>query len=174
MILTDVLALYGASLSTIIAAWNYRNTRPQVRVRLVFALETIQGEPQHGIGISIQNVSARTVHISNVSFLFPFGKSTFRDKLKHVIRFKRIPHNDGWCYNNLSLHGIDDGCPTSIEPGKAHWILVRHEALVGLLEGAQWPRVKAVVQDALWRNTYSKAFEYPVQPQETVQSAPAP
>jgi hypothetical protein len=172
MKLTDVLAIYGASLSTGTAVWNYFRARPQVRVVLIFALETIQGESQHGIGISVQNVSAQTVHISNVSFLYPFRRSTLRDKLMHLIRFKRIPRDDGWCYSNLSLHGIEDGCPASIEPGKSHWIFVRHEVFDGLLEGARSPRVKAVVQDALWRNTYSKEFEYAAQQKETTQAAP--
>jgi hypothetical protein len=163
MRLIDLLAIYGAGLSTTTAVWNYSRTRPQVRVVLIFALEEVEGEPQTGIGISIQNVSSQTVHIANVSFLYPFARSRFRDKLKHFIHLKRIPRNDGWCHSNLSLHGINHGCPVSIEPGKSHWIFVRHELLGTLLEGARSNRVKAVVQDALWRNTYSKAFEYPSQ-----------
>jgi hypothetical protein len=39
-------------------------------------------------------------------------------------------------------------------------IFVRHEVLEGLLERAQSRRLKAVVQDALWRNKHSKAFGY--------------
>lgn len=161
MRLTDLLAIYGASLSTATAAWNYFRTRPQIRVLLIFALETVEGESQTGIGISVQNISSQPVHIANVSFLYPYRRSTFRDKLEHIIRFKRIPRNDGWCHSSLSLNGIEDGCPVSIEPSKSHWIFVRNEVLDGLLEGAQSRRVKAVVQDALWRNRYSKAFEYP-------------
>ena len=163
MRLTDLLAIYGAGLSTATVVWNYLRTRPQVRVILILALEKVEGESQTGIGISIQNVSTQPVHIANVSFLYPFSRSTFRGKLKHFIRFKRVPRNDGWCHSSLSLHGISDGCPVSIEPGKSHWIFVRHEVLDGLLESARSRRVKAVAQDALWRNTYSKAFEYPVQ-----------
>ena len=163
MVLTNILAIYGASLSTAIAVWNYRSTRPQVRVRLIFALEKVQGESQLGIGISIQNVSAQTVHISNVSLLYPYRRATLRDKLEHLIHFKRIPRDEGWCYSNLSLHGVEDGCPTSIAPGKSHWIFIRQEVLDGLLEGSQSSRVKAVAQDALWRNTYSKAFDYQTQ-----------
>jgi hypothetical protein len=167
MRLTDGLAIYGASLSTATAVWNYFRSRSQVRVVLIYALETIQGESQHGIGISIQNISTQTVHISNVSFLYPFRKSTFWDKVKHLITFRRIPRNDGWCHSDLSLHGVADGCPTSIEPGKSHWIFVRHEVLEQFLEDAQSRRLRAVVQDALWRNTYSKSFEYPKQTKGT-------
>jgi hypothetical protein len=163
MRLTDLLAIYGASLSTATAVWNYFRARPQVRVLLIFALDKVDGESQTGIGISVQNISNQPVHIAHVSFLYPYRRSTLQDKVKHLIRFKRIPRNDGWCHSSLSLHGIEDGCPVSIEPSKSHWIFVRHEVLDGLLEGAQSRRVKAVVQDALWRNTYSKALEYPAQ-----------
>ena len=168
---TDLLAIYGAGLSTATAVWNYFRSRPQVRVLLIFALETIKGESQHGIGISIQNVSTQTVHISNVSFLYPYAKSTLRDKVKHLIRFRQIPRNDGWCRSNLAFHGIEDGCPTSIEPGKSHWIFVRHEVLEGLLEHAESRRLKAVAQDALWRNTYSKVFEFPLHEKEPAQNS---
>ena len=163
MQLTDLLAIYGASLSTAIAVWNYSRARPQVRVVLIYALENVGGESQAGIGISIQNVSTQTVHITNVSLLYPFSRSTFRSKLMHLMKFKRIPHDDGWCHSSLSLHGIEHGCPVSIEPGKAHWIFVRFEALDELLKDASSRRVKAVAQDALWRNTYSKVFECPTQ-----------
>ena len=172
MRLTDFLAIYGASLSTATAVWKYFRSRPQIRVLLNFALQTIEGESQNGIGISIQNVSSQTVHIANVSFLFPFRRSTFRDKLKHLIRFKRIPSDEGWCHSNLSLHGIDDGCPRSIEPGKSHLIFVRHEVLDRLLEEAESRRIKAVVQDAIWRKRASKAFEYPKQQNKPIQTAP--
>jgi hypothetical protein len=132
-------------------------------VLLILAIETVEGESQTGIGISIQNVSTQPVHIANVSFLYPYSSWTFWGKLKHFIRYKRILRNDGWCHSGLSLHGIEDGCTVSIEPGKSHWIFVPHEVLDGLLESARSRRVKAVVQDALWRDTYSKAFEYPAQ-----------
>jgi len=161
--LTDLLAIYGASLSTAIAAWNYLRTRPQVRVLLVCALEEVKGELQTGIGVSIQNVSTQPVHIANVSFLFPIARSTSWDKLRHLIRFKRIPRTAGWCHSSLSFHGVGDGCPVSIEPGKSHWIFVPDEMLDELLNGATSRRLKVVAQDALWRNTYSKAFEYPTQ-----------
>lgn len=163
MRLTDVLAIYGAGLSTFTAAWNYVRTRAQVRLLLVFALETIEGESTHGIGISVQNISSQTVHITNVSLLYPLVKSTARSKLTRLLHSRRIPRNDGWCHSNLSLHGIEDGCPAAIEPGQSLYIFVRHEVLEKVLRDAKSPRVKAVAQDALWRNTYSKQFDYPTQ-----------
>lgn len=173
MRLTDFLAIYGAGLSTATAFWNYFRARPAVRVLLTPALETVEGELQHGIGISIQNLSGQTVHIAHVSLLYPLESSTLQDKLRHLIRFKRISRTDGWCHCSLSLLGVEDGCPASIEPGKSHWIFVRHEVLERILERAQSHRLKAVVQDPLWRNKYSKAFNYPTLQKEATQTAAA-
>ena len=163
MRLTDLLAIYGASLSTATAVWNYFRAQPQVRVLLVFALETIEGESQHGVHISIQNPSDKTVHITNVSLLYPLESPSFLDRLKHLAQFKRISRSQEWCHSSFSNFGIEDKCPVSIEAGKSHGIFVRNEALDKLLEGTQSRRVKVVVQDALWRNRYSKAFNYSTQ-----------
>lgn len=72
MRLTDLLAIYGASLSTATDVWNYFRTRPQLRVLLVFALEEVEGKSQTGIVISIQNISTQPVHIANISFCIRF------------------------------------------------------------------------------------------------------
>jgi hypothetical protein len=163
---TDYLAIYGAGLSTIVAIWEYFRSRSKVRVVLIFAVEDVEGETQHGLGISIQNPSGHTVHITNVSFLYPYRKLGLWNRVKNVVRFRRILRNDGWCHSALSLHGVEDQCPVSIEPGKSHYIFVRHETLEKVLADAQPRRLKAVVQDALWRNKYSKAFDYPKIPVE--------
>jgi hypothetical protein len=164
MRLTDFLAIYGAGLSTATVVWNYFRSRPIARVLLIFAAEeTVEGKLQYGIDISIQNPSTKTIHISHVSLLYPLESSIFWKKLRHLIQFKRITRNTGWCSCSLLLLGVNDGCPVSIEPGKSHLIFVRHEALEKLLEKACSRRFKAVVQDALWCNKYSKIFEYPKQ-----------
>jgi hypothetical protein len=161
MRLTDALAIYAAGLSTTIAVWNYIRAQPQMRVILIFALDKVEGETLSGLGISIQNVSSQPIHIANVSFFYPFRKYTFWDSLETLLRFKRIPRNTGWCSSSLSLHGIEDRCPVSIESGKAHYTFVRQEVIDELLEHAMSRRIRAVVQDALWRNTYSRVFKYP-------------
>jgi hypothetical protein len=164
--LLDFLAIYGAGLSTATAVWNYFRTRREVRVLLILAAETVEGKLQHGIGISIQNPSAQTVHIAHVSLLYPLRTSTFRDKIRHLIQFRRISRSQGWCFCSLSVLGVEDRCPASIEPGKSHWIFIREEVVEGLFERAHSRRVKAVVQDPLWCNKYSRAFEYPARKNE--------
>lgn len=162
MELTDYLAVYGAGLSTAIAVWNYFRSRPKVRVLLTFATGGVDGEVTGGVGISVQNPSTHTAHITNVSFLYSSTVSTFRDRIKHLVKFKRVPRNHGWCHTALSNYGLSDGCPVSIEPGKAHWIFVPDNVIQKLLSDAISPHVKVVVQDALWRNKYSRKFKYPI------------
>jgi hypothetical protein len=120
--LTDYLAVYGAGLSTLMAVWNYARSRPQIRVRLIAALETIDSEVQHGVGISVQNRSPQTVHISGVSILYPLQTPTLREKLADIVRNRRLPRSVGWCHCNLVFYGVQHGCPASIESGKAHYI----------------------------------------------------
>jgi hypothetical protein len=171
--LIDYLAIYGAALSTAVAVWNYLRSLSKVRVVLIFAIETVDDEMQQGVGISIQNPSSQTAHITNVSFLYATGSATLRERISHVIEFKRLPSTLGWCHSSLSLHGVDDRCPVSIEPGRSHWIFVRDEVLEEVLKNARSRHLRAVVQDALWRNKYSKTFEYPATPKEALAPATA-
>ncbi|QNB10296.1 hypothetical protein G5S35_01100 [Paraburkholderia tropica] len=164
--LTDYLAIYGAVLSSAVAGWNYLRTRSNVRVKLVVAVETVDGTTKGGVGISIQNPSAQTAHITNVSFLYPYTAPTLSDYVQHMIQFRQFPTRLGWCNSDLALHGIEDGCPISIESGKSHWIFVNEDTIDALLKKAKSRRLKAVVQDALWRNKYSSVFECSARPKD--------
>lgn len=161
MKLTDFLAIYGAILSTAIFFWSADRARPKLKVRLVFSGRAADGGGyENGIGISIQNPSAHAVHISNVAFLYPWRKPRLGDYLEMVFRFRRLPWNVGWCQSALSNHGLEDGCPLTIEPGRAHSIFVPERILKELSADSLREHVKVVVQDSLWRNKVSPSFEY--------------
>ena len=162
MKLTDYLAIYGALLSSVVFLWTAARARPKIKVRLILAIEGEDDKLEHGVGISIQNPSSHTAHISNVSLLYPLRKPTVRERLKYLVKNKSLPLNIGWCHGSLSVYGLDDKCPASIEPGKSHWIFVPDVKLREVLSGALAPRLKAVAQDALWRNKYSPSFTYDV------------
>ncbi len=49
--------------------------------------------------------------------------------------------------------------------------IIAEEKLEELLARGSSRRIRAVAQDALWRNTYSKAFEYPAQKEELIEPA---
>lgn len=161
MKLTDFMAVYGAALSTLVFVWNARRSTPQIRVRLAYAVVTTDGETKGGVGISIQNPSASTAHISGVSFVYPWRRTTLRDRIGHLIKYRRIPTRIGWCHTALSNFKVDDECPTSIDPERSHWIFVEESVIESLLSSSH-ARIFAIqVQDALWRNKYSKHFHYP-------------
>lgn len=161
MKVTDYLAIYGALLSTAVAFWNAQRAKSKIRVLLTFAIDTFEGKTQSGLGISVQNPSAHSVHITDVSFLYPLQTVSVLDRFKHMLEFKRLPRHQGWCHTSLSNYQVEDSCPATIEPGQSHWIFVPSEALERLFTDVKSRRLKAVVQDALWRNKYSKEFEYP-------------
>jgi hypothetical protein len=159
MKLTDLLAAYGAALSTGVFVWNASRARPKIKVRIVFAIDQIKGKHEHGVGISIQNPSSHIAHITNVSFFYPFQRPTFRNRLRYFIKYRRL-RRVGWGSAALSLFKVKDGCPVSVEPSKNHWIFVPDDVVQKILSDAAKPCFAVVVQDALWRNKYSKPFKY--------------
>jgi hypothetical protein len=159
--LTDYLAIYGALLSTTVFVWNAAKARPKVRVRLAFAVETKDGKTESGLGVSIQNPSAHTVHITAVSFLYPYTQPTFRRRVEHVLKYKQVPWDLGWCHSSFGINDIEDGCPVSIDPGASHYVMVTQDKLELVLTDARRRILKVSVQDALWRNTKSRALAWP-------------
>jgi hypothetical protein len=169
MEITTALSIYAAILSTAVFFWNVSRSRPKIRVKLIYSLEEIKGEYVSGVGVAVQNPSAHTVHITNVSLVYPWRKPTTKDYAEHIFRFRRWPRRIGWCHTSLSNHDVDDGCPVALEPGTSHRVLVPADKLEEILKDATKRRFVAVVQDALWRDKYSDAFDYPAHNREQVQ-----
>ena len=162
MKITEFLSVYAALLSTIVFVWNIRKAIPRYKVEIVFGIEKDGEEYVSGAYISVKNPSAHAVHLSNVSLLYPFGKSGLIEKIKHVFKYRRLPQAVGWCSSSLSNYGIDDKCPIALEPGKSISILVPDEVLEKIFEDCERRELKASVQDELWRNKYSRTFKYPI------------
>jgi hypothetical protein len=112
--------------------------------------------------VSIQNPSAHTVHLTHVAILYPYRKPRLRDWFVDMVRYKRLSRHIGWCYAYLSIYGVNDGCPVSLEPGKSHEINVLDTELREILRDAIEPYVKFRVYDALWRSKYSARFRYEI------------
>ena len=159
---TPLLAIYGAALSTAVFIWNVLRATPRFKVDLIFGIEEVGGEVVSGAHISIKNPSGSTVHIGNVSLLYPFEDVGLWDYVMHVVRFKRMPRSVGWVHSALSNFDIDDGCPMALEPGKSHGILVPEKVLEQIFEDSTERKIKAVAQDQLWRDKYSRPMEYPI------------
>ena len=161
MKITEILAIYAALLSTIVFVWNIRRAIPRYKVEVVFGTDRIDGEYVSGAYISVKNPSSHTVHLANISILYPFGKRNLFEKLKHVFKYRRLPSSVGWCHSSLSNYDIDDKCPIALEPGKSIGVLVPEDVLEKIFDDCEERLIKASVQDELWRNKYSRKFEYP-------------
>lgn len=162
MKITEILSIYAAVLSTIVFAWNMRRAIPSFKVELIFGTEKIDGEYVSGVYISVKNPSSHAVYLANISVLYPSGKRNIFEKMKHVLKYRRLPSSAGWCYSSLSNYDIDDKCPIALEPGKPIGILVPEDVLEKIFEDCEERLIKASVQDELWRNKYSRKFEYPI------------
>lgn len=162
MKLTDYLAIYGAILSTMVFVWNTVKSRAKIKVRLTHALDTEGDKSRFGLGISVQNPSSHTAHITSACFLYQYTKPTISDRVSHLREFRRLPLRLGWASARLSLYDVEDGCPVTIEPNKSHWIFVPEEAVKTVLAKAKSPYIRVQVQDELWRNELSAKFRYKI------------
>ena len=158
--LTDILAVYAASLSTIVFIWNARSSKPTLRTRIVHAAEQSDDGLKVGIRIEVQNPSIHMAHLNSVQLLYPWRKLSIWDRIMHMARYRRLPFLAGWCHTSLSNYDLADGCPVSIEPHKSHGIFIPDEVVEELLEDSIKPSIRILAQDALWRNQYSKPFAY--------------
>jgi hypothetical protein len=160
--ISKILSVYAACLSTIVFVWNVQRAIPRYKVDLIFGVTGEGDDFDHGIFVSVKNPSPHTVHLANIQLLYPLRRESVWRKLAHGFKYRRIPRAVDWCHSALNLYEVEDGCPVALEPGKSHEIFIPHEVLEEVLESASERRIRAVVQDQLWRNKYSKSFDYSV------------
>lgn len=159
--LTKLLAVYGAFLSTVVFIWNVLRARPRARVKIILGVEEIDGKFVHGAYISVQNPSSAPVHISSISVLYPYRTTGLKDALEHLLRFRRLPTRLGWVHSALHYRGVKDGCPVSIDPGKAHQVFLPEQVIEEMLNDSVKRELIAVAQDQLWNDTYSSTLSFP-------------
>lgn len=162
MKITEALSIYAAVLSTIVFIWNIRRAIPRFQVEVVFGTDEVDGEFVSGAYISVKNPSPHTVHLSNISILYPYRKIGVVEGVKHFIKYRRLPFTAGWVRSSLSNYGVEDKCPVALDSGKSVGILVPESVLEKIFEDCKERVIKASAQDELWRNKYSRRFEYPV------------
>ena len=160
MKVTEFLAIYGASLSTVIFVWNVNRARPRIKVEIVYGSREVEDEEMSGIYVSVKNPSPHIVHLSGISLLYPYKKNKLIELIAYIFKYRRIPVTAGWVPVNLSNYVLIDDFPLALEPGRSHNVFVPDETLEEILEGCSRRQIKAVVQDQLWRNKYSQKFDY--------------
>ena len=159
--ITEVLAIYAALLSTVVFVWNIARGIPRYKVDLIYGTTEDEGDCKFGVYISVRNPSSHTVHLSNISLLYPYRSGNLVEKLTHVFKYRRMPTTVGWCYTSLSNYEVDHKCPVALEPGKSHDVFIPENIIEQVLSDCSKREIKAVVQDQLWRNKYSLKFDYP-------------
>lgn len=158
---TDYLAIYAACLSTMVFVWNVYQSRPKIKVDMVYGLEGKGDDLKSGVYIFVRNLSSHDVHLSNFSILYPYKRVSVAERISHFWKYNRLPVRMGWVSSSLSNYSIDDGCPVCIGARQSHKILISDGALESILDGAVHRSLIGCVQDQLWQNAYSHIFKLP-------------
>lgn len=157
-IVSTVVSIYAASLSTFLFAWQIKNSRAKVKVNLILGASEV-GEL--GVYLFVRNISNYEVHINSVSLLYPHEKLTFFKKLKHIIKYRHFRNYkySGWVHTDLVFKGITTGLPISIQPRKSHEIFIPKGNIKRIFSANCLPLIVASCQDALWNNEHSNIFD---------------
>ena len=161
MKITDYLAIYAAILSTLVFFWNVLQSRPRVRIDLIFGIEGTGDAVKSGVYIFVRNLSSHDVHLSNISILYPYRIASLKERFAHVWRFRRLPRRLGWVHSSLSNYSLESGCPVSLEARKSHQVFIPQRVLEDMLAEANDRAIMASVQDQLWNTVYSGKFRCP-------------
>lgn len=158
---TDYLAIYAAVLSTLVFLWNVVQSRPRIKVDLIFGFEGTGDDFKTGVYIVVRNLSSHDVHLADINILYPYAERSLKAALAHLWRFRRWPSQLGWVHSSLSNYSIESGCPVCLESRKSHKVLITEDALEEMLAKASDRKLRACVQDQLWNNVYSRVFKWP-------------
>lgn len=159
---TDYLAIYAALISTLVFVWNIFQSRPRIKVDLIFGVEGSGDAIKSGIYVTVRNLSSHDIHLSNIDILYQYRKPRIRDKIAHMWRFKNLPIRTGWIRSSLSNYSLGSGFPVCLEARKSHMVLIPQATVETILTEATDRALIACVQDQLWNNVYSRKFKYPV------------
>lgn len=161
MKITEYLAIYAAVLSTLVFLWNVLQSKPKIKVDLIFGIEGQGDQLRSGAYIFVRNLSSHDVHLSNFSILYPYRKAGLKERLVHLWKYKRMPKRIGWVTSSLSNYSIEDGCPIRLAARKSYSVFIPDTSIEAMLTDATHRSLMGCVQDQLWQNTYSREFKYP-------------
>lgn len=159
MKITDYLAIYAAFLSTVVFFWNVIQSRPKIKVDLMFG---VGDEGAAGAYVIIRNLSSHSVPLSGICLMYQHDDATFWRRLAHIWRFKRVMRRVGWVHSSLSLYSVECGMPMSLAARSSHSVFLSPAVLELVLAKAKCRTLICKVQDALWKDVYSGQFHWPV------------
>ena len=158
---TDYLAIYAAILSTLVFSWNILQSRPRIKVDLIFGIEGTHDNLKSGVYIFVRNLSSQDVHLAHISILYRGTNVGLKERFEHAWRFRQIPRRIGWVHSSLSNYSVESGCPVRLEARKSHRVFIAEAILEQMLSQAIDRSLMACVQDQLWNDVYSRALRCP-------------
>lgn len=151
----NALALYAAALSTVLALGQFYSSRPRMTVALVPGVS--KNSDDSGLYVAIRNPSAHTIHIGAITLLYQYRKAQWWEPIWNTVRLRW--HGAGWIHDGSVFEKLEIGLPISIPAHSSHLIFVAQDRIQRILATATGTKLVVCVQDALWRNKYSKPFD---------------
>lgn len=154
MKLTEMLAVYGAVLSSLTFLWTVARTRPRVKVDLLYGIE----KATSGVCVIVRNKSAHPMRLVSITFLYEGGKKSLWEHTRYALRYRNFSRYNGWVRWSPMLAGLETGCPVTVDPNDAYRYLLPMEVAEELMAKSSSNCIAAAAQDALWNNYYSGRY----------------
>lgn len=159
---TEILAVYGAVLSTAVFIWNVLRSIPKFKVDIAYGIEEIDGEYVGGAVVCVRNPSSTTVHLASVEVMYAYEKPKLIDRLLHILKYRRSPSTVGWTHVPLVNYDLDNKCPIALEAGQSHHVFIPDNVVKEILSQTKIKKLRGSVQDQLWRNKYSSPEDFKI------------
>jgi hypothetical protein len=159
-LLTIVLALYGALLSTFVAALNLRRGAPSLRVRAYPGYWT-GDDPARAPGtyavVELANERQVPVQAKSVGVMYPQGPVPIWEKIRKTARYRRHWRTTCWVHS-YAVHKEAGELPAVVEPAHSVQIWIPDAALAAALRDDGASICIFYVQDGLGRTFHSNLF----------------
>lgn len=161
MKVTEIIGLYGAALSSVVAYRQWRAAHPRLTITTVHAYNGPGFEPVgRFMRANISNRGAGKVYVRQVFVQLMLRPLTFRDRLRYV-RAAILPwRGDGQMAVPLPAGTVlTPALPVALEPGQSLVVWVPEDQFAALC-GGRVRAVRVTVQDEGDRSYYSKAVRH--------------
>jgi hypothetical protein len=166
MTLTDFLAIWGATLSTVVVGRELLASRDKLKVQFIHGAHDTEGACAV---IWIANPGKRAIMVQYAGYAWPFQNLSFFEKVRHFIKYRHHWRTIGWCHTPLSAALVEPSpLPKLLEPGHSEQIWIPLSSLQDSARHHQGLLI-AQVQDALGRSYYSRPVYFG--PQEKIRFA---
>lgn len=157
MTLTDVLAMWGAALSTLVAGRELLMSRDKLTVQMIHGVSDELGVCAI---LWISNPGKRAVMVQYAGYAWPYQKLSILKKFRHYLKYRGHWRTIGWCHTPMASNIFEASpLPKLLEPGHSEQIWIAVDSLKQSA-GSKPGLVVAQVQDALGRNYYSRPVQF--------------